>query len=114
MSGLGGQTVIFGSFTESGTPDGLGMMTETSVEVAVSGCLFRTLRAEETSEGITDINTQVWRCTAPATDVTLAASSTGYLKYGGNIYQIIGGPQQFADLGGDIDHVVVWAQKQTG
>lgn len=114
MSGLGSQVVIFGSFAESGTPDGLGMMTETAVEVEVPGCLFRTLRAEETPQTEVDVNTQVWRCTAPATTTTLAADSTGYLKYGDDIYQIIGGPQQFADLGGDIDHVVVLAQKQTG
>jgi len=111
---LGGQTVIFGSFTESGTPDGLGMMTETSVEVEVPGCMFRTLRADETPQTEVDVNTTVWRCTAPPTDTTLAATSTGYLKYGGDIYQIVGGPQKFYDLGGAINHVVVMAQRQTG
>lgn len=114
MSALGGQTVIFGSFTESGTPDGLGMMTETSVEVEVSGCLFHTLRADETPQTEVDVNTQVWRCTAPATETTLAADNTGYLKFAGEVYQIVGGPQQFYDLAGAVDHVVVLAQKQTG
>lgn len=114
MSGLAGQTVVFGSFTESGTADGLGMLTETSVETEVPGCLFRTLRADETPQTEVDIGTQIWQCTAPATTVTLAADATGYLKYGGEIFQIIGGAQRFADFEGRTTHVVVLAQKQTG
>ena len=84
-----------------------------SVEVEVPGCLFRSLRADETPQTEVDINTQVWRCTAPATAATLAADPRGYLKYDGDVYQIIGGAQKQFDFSGR-PHVVVDAQKQLG
>lgn len=111
---LGGQTVTFGSWAEESAaePDKLGIVDEAPTEVDVPGCLFRTLRADETPQTEVDINTQVWRCTAPITPATLNADSRGYLRYNDEVFQIVGGAQRFYDFAGRPHHVVILAQKQ--
>lgn len=111
---LGGQTVTFVSFTQGATPDSLGIKTETAVEVAVAGCVFEPLRADETPQTEVDIATQVWRCTAPPVAAALNADATGLLKYNGETFQIVGGARPVSDFSGAVTQVVVLAQRQVG
>lgn len=111
---FGAQTVTFVSFTSPTDTDSLGIRPETPVEVAVSGCRFRPLRADETPQTDVDVSTQVWKCTAPPSAAVLGADSTGVLKYGGDTYQIIGGAQPYTDFSGQVFKVTVLAHKQTG
>ncbi len=109
---LAGDTVIFGSFTEGDTADSLGMTTEVAHETEITGCRFRPLSATETAQTEFDIASEVWKCTAPPVPAALAADVNGYLKFGGEVYQIIAGAQPFTDLDGSSFKVTVLARKQ--
>lgn len=111
---FGGETVSFVTFTLSAQPDELGIKAEEPAEVAVTGCRFRPLSATETTQTEFDVATEVWKLTAPPVPAALTADATGYLKYGSETYQIIGGARPFSDLSGRPFKVTILAQKQTG
>lgn len=95
---FGATTVTFISETPSGTPGRLGSQTPLEVRVDVAGCRFRPLYARELPEDMTNLATQVWRCTAPPEAASAAAKSTGLLEVDGVKYRIIGGARPFEDF----------------
>jgi hypothetical protein len=95
---FGSTTVTFISETPSGTPGRLGSQAPTEVRVDVVGCRFRPLYARELPEDLTNLATQVWRCTAPPEAAAIAAKSTGVVEVDSVKYRIIGGARPFEDF----------------
>lgn len=108
---FGSQTVTFIAVTE-GTPDRLGVPAQVRTEHTVTGCRFRPLSAEETV-ALTNVATEVWKCTAPPVADVLAGKAVDELKVAGVTYQIIGGIKPFEDFT-DPFKVTVLCHKQTG
>jgi len=109
---FGGQTVTFVTITD-GALDRLGIPAKERSEVAVPGCRFRPLSTEE-AVALTDVATEVWKCTAPPVQVVLDAKATDEVKHNGITYQIIGGVKPYPDMSGALYKVTVMCQKQTG
>lgn len=120
---FGAQTVGFAGVT-LGVKDANGVRPKARVQVNVSGCRFRPLRADET-EGQTHTTDEAWKCTAPPDAVVLAATAIDELVYDGsddpqrgdndrNVYQIDGGILPFTDETGLPYKVTVIATKKTG
>lgn len=117
---FGDQTVGFVAVT-LGTPDGNGVRPKTRVQVNVSGCRFRPLRADENN----GISTKLWKCTAPPNAEVLAADYTDELVYDGttdpqrgdnddNVWDVDGGALPFADETADPFKVTVFAANIRG
>jgi hypothetical protein len=107
---MGGQTVTLRSFTNGVTRDRLNQPEKVATDVTVAGCLMRPYRPTE-QVTLTDVATEVWRCTAPPVTAALNATAANVLLYQGNTYQIIG-VEPFPDLSGVIDHVRITCQLQ--
>jgi hypothetical protein len=95
---FGVTTVTFISETPSGARGKLGTQTPAEARVDVPGCRFRPLYAREMPEDLTNLATQVWRCTAPPEAAAIVAKSTGVLEVEGVKYRIIGGARPFEDF----------------
>lgn len=108
---FGGQTVTFVTITY-GAPDRNGIPKETRTNVDVPGCRFRPLRTDE-KVGLTDIASEVWKCTAPPVEAVLEASTVSELEYAGETYQLMGEVQPFNDMGSTVHKVTVLARKQS-
>lgn len=109
---FGDQTVIFVTIND-GAKDRLGVPAKVKTEVPVTGCRFRPFSTEETMT-LTDVATEVWKCTAPPHPAVLAAKAVDELKHDGNTYQVSGGikPYPYAESS-LIYKVTVWCKKQT-
>jgi hypothetical protein len=113
VSTFGDQTVTFVAVT-NGALDRLGIPAQVRTEIAVPGCRFRPLSAEETV-GLTDLATEVWKCTAPPVAAVLAAMAIDEVKHNGITYQIVGGVKPYNDYFSNTVHkVTVLCQKQIG
>lgn len=120
---FGSQTIGFAGVTR-GEPDVNGVRPETPVQIDVSGCLFRPLRAGEV-DGPAEVATGAWQCTAPPDDAVLAMTSIDELVYDGtdtpergdddaNVWEIDGGAMPFPDETGDVFKVTVIANRTNG
>ena len=123
MKRYGAQTVGFVTVT-AGEADPNGIKRKTRVQVNVPGCRFRPLRMDEKT-GLTNLATEMWKCTAPPHEAVLAADSVDELVYDGTdnptqlesgetTYHIDGGIQPFTDFSKEPFKVTVLATKQTG
>jgi hypothetical protein len=109
---LGDQTVGFVTITD-GALDELGIPAQVRTTVNVPGCRFRPLSAAETVD-LTDVATEVWKCTAPPSAAALV-DATGELVHDGVTYQVIGGPKPYPDaFRSDTFKVTVMCEKQVG
>lgn len=95
---FGSQTVSFVTEVGTGVIDEYGYETKTPTDVPVIGCRHRPLSAQEATEILGKVATQVWKTTAPPDAAAIAAKSTGVLKEGGRTFSIIGGAQPFQDM----------------
>lgn len=111
---LGTQTVTFIVETPTGPVNSLGTRTMVPTPVDVEDCRFRPLSAQEAAEAMTNVATQVWKCTAPPEAAAVAAKSTGLLKVDGVTYKIIGGAKPFNDMQGVPFKVTILSQKHDG
>lgn len=107
---FGNQTVVLREFTNGTTRNRLNQPVPAEHDVTVTGCLMRPFRPTEVVT-LTDIATEVWRCTMPPVTAALNATAAGELEYLGNPYQITG-VEPFPDLSGAIDHVRITCQRQ--
>jgi hypothetical protein len=107
---LGSQAVILRSLTNGDTRNRLNQPNLVPTEVTVTGCLMRPFRSTEVTT-LTDVSTQVWRCTAPPVNATLNATAADELDYGTDTYQITG-VEAFPDRYGVINHVRITCQLQ--
>lgn len=109
---FGGDTVIFVTITD-GAKDRLGIPAKVRTEVPVTGCRFRSLTFEEKIT-LTDVATEMWRCTAPSDPAVLAAKAIDEVKHKGITYDIVGGVEMFPYAENDsIYKVSVLCKKQT-
>lgn len=108
---FGDQTVTFVALVKTGE-DRNNEPIFTRNEVAVTGCRFRPLRVNE-KVGVTDIATEVWKCTAPPVAAVLNAEAISELKYLGETYQLLGEVSPFTDFSSVVHKVTVLAQKQS-
>ena len=90
---FGGDTVIFVTITD-GALDRLGIPTKVRTEVSVTGCRFRPLSVEE-AVTLTDVATEMWKCTAPPHPAVLAATAIDEVKHKDITYQLVGGVKLF-------------------
>lgn len=95
---FGSQTVAFVTLAGTGVYDEFGNEGTTESEVEVTGCRHRPLTAQEATEALGNVATQVWKTTAPPEAAATAAKSTGTLKEGGRTFHIFGGAQPFEDF----------------
>lgn len=107
---FGSQTVTLRSFANGVTRDRLNQLEQTPTDITVAGCLMRPYRPTE-QVALTDVATEIWRCTTPPVEATLTATAAGVLLYQGDTYQITG-VEPFPDLSGAIDHVRITCQLQ--
>jgi hypothetical protein len=108
---FGGDTVTFVTITD-GVKDRLGIPAKVRTEVAVTGCRFRSWFFEE-KVTLTDIATQMWKCTAPPDPAVLAAEAIDEVKHAGITYDIVGGVKLFPYAESDqIYKVTVLCKKQ--
>lgn len=108
---FGGDTVIFVTITD-GVKDRLGVPAKVRTEVAVTGCRFRSFNVQETIT-LTDVATEMWKCTAPPDPAVLAAKAIDEVKHAGVTYDIVGGVQLFPYAKSDrIYKVTVMCKKQ--
>lgn len=116
---LGGQTVTLQSFADGVTRDRFNQPEKVATPAVVNGVLMRTLSAQEDIT-LTDVATQVWRCTLPPVPAALNATASGVLLYDGTInpadveesrYQITRVETFFNHRGGP-DHVRITCQRQ--
>lgn len=108
---FGGQTVTFVTITD-GTKDRLGIPAQVRTPVDVPGCRFRPLTAEE-AVALTDVATEVWKCTAPPVAAVLAAKAIDEVKHNGITYQVVGAVKPYNDLSDAVFKVTVMCKKQT-
>jgi hypothetical protein len=111
---LGTDTVTFIVQTPTGAPNELGTRTLVPTPVAVDHCRFRPLSATEAAETMTNVATQIWKCTAPPEAAAVAAKSTGLLQVDGVTYKIIGGAKPYNDRHGRPFKVTILCQVQHG
>jgi hypothetical protein len=95
---FGSQTVSFVTATGNGVFDEYGIEGTTDVDVPVTGCRHRPLRADEVPISLGEVATQIWKTTAPPEAAAIAAKSSGTLKEGGRTFFIVGGAQPFEDF----------------
>lgn len=107
---LGSQTVVLREFSVGTTKDRLNQAQPVPNNTTVTGCLMRPFRPTEVVT-LTDIATNVWRCTAPPVPAALNATAAGELDYDGDTYQIIA-VEPFPDFEGVISHVRITCQRQ--
>lgn len=108
---FGDQTVIFVTITD-GAKDRLGVAVAVETPVPVTGCRFRPLNVEETVN-LTDVATEIWKCTAPPVAAVLAAKSIDRLVHNGITYDLVGGIKPFNDASNQVYKVTVMAKKQS-
>lgn len=107
---FGNDIVTFVAVTE-GALDRLGIPAKIKTDVVVSGCRFRPLSVEETVT-LTDLSTQMWKCTAPPVAAVLAAQPDDEVKHNGITYQIVGGVKPYPMHSGVIRKVTVMCKRQ--
>ncbi len=108
---FGGDTVTFVTITD-GVKDRLGIPAEVRTEVSVTGCRFRSLSVEE-AVTLTDVATEMWKCTAPPDPTVLAAKSIDKVKHNGVTYELFGSVKLFPYAkSSDIYKVTVMCKKQ--
>lgn len=101
---FGDQTVIFVAITD-GALDRLGIPAKVRTEVSVPGCRFRPLSVDE-AVTLTDVATEVWKCTAPPHPTVLAAKAIDEVKHNGITYQLVGGVKPFPGYRSNTVHKV--------
>lgn len=109
---FGGQTVTFVTVSASGDPGYLGVVEEARTETEVPGCRFRPLRTEETPDYLTNMSSEIWKCTAPPVAAAITALPDGEVKVGGVTYLIQGPVQPKPDMDGTIHHVTIMCKRQ--
>lgn len=95
---FGSRTLTFVSLVGTGTYDDYGIEITTETEVPVYGCRHRPLSAAEAAEAFGNVARQVWKSTCPPEAAAVAAKSTGRIKFGGQVFHIIGGATPFEDF----------------
>lgn len=122
---FGRQTVGFVTVTDSGQPGYLGVKTKSHAVVLQSKVRFRPLRTDEL-ENQTNVSTEMWKLTAPASVTALAAKSTGEIVYDGsetpsfdpddnsNVFTIDGFIQPKPGMYGGVHHVTVMCTRKAG
>lgn len=95
---FGSQTLMFVSLVGTGTYDDYGFEITAPAEVPVTGCRHRPLSAAEATEAFGDMPRQVWKSTCPPEAAAVAAKSTGRIKFGGQVFHIIGGATAYEDF----------------
>jgi hypothetical protein len=108
---FGDQTVTFVAITD-GAKDRLGIPAEVATPVAVTGCRFRPFSVEETVN-ITDVATEMWKCTAPPVAAVLSAKSIDRLIHKNITYDLVGSIKPFNDASDQVYKVTVMCKKQT-
>lgn len=108
---FGDQTVTFVTITD-GVKDRLGIPAIVRTEVPVTGCRFRPLNVEE-AVNLTDVATEIWKCTAPPEAAVLAAKSIDEVKHKDITYDLVGGIKPFNDASDQVYKVTVMCKKQT-
>lgn len=109
---FGGQTITFVTITP-GAKDRLGVPAKVETPVDVGGCLFRPMRVDE-KVTLTDLATEMWKCTAPGVPAVLGMKANGQLKYLDQTYEIIGAPQPFTDFTSRVFKVTIICKRQVG
>lgn len=111
---LGGQTVTFVKISYDGTPDEFGQAVRTRTDHDVPGCHFRPLTYAEKGSSDFTVTDNIWKCTAPATDVVMATNSKDELKADGITYQVLSQIMPKRDLAGTVSHVTIMCGVKTG
>jgi hypothetical protein len=107
---FGDQIVIFVTLND-GPKDRYGIPSVVRTEVSVTNCRFRPFSAEETVT-LTDLATEMWKCTAPPDPAVLAAKAIDEMKHNGITYQIVGGIKPYCDATDLVYKVTVFGKKQ--
>ena len=108
---FGGQSITVVTVTRSNTPGYLGIAAESRSETVVSGCRFRPVSSVESSDGLTDTTTQVWKCTAPPTSPVLNVVSGDEVLCDGVRYQVDGEVMPKYDMAGAVEHVTIMCKR---
>lgn len=112
MDSFGDDTVIFVTITD-GAKDRYGIPAVVRTPVTVTNCRFRPLSVDETV-ALTDVVTEMWRCTAPPHPAVLAAKSIDEVKHNGITYQLHGSVKPYPEPDSTVIHkVTVMCKKQT-
>lgn len=106
---LGAQTVTVRNYTTSGR-DRLNQPTKTAADTTVKGCAMQPTSTSETV-GLTDVETELWRCYMPPVTAALAVTTASEILYNNMTFQVLGARPQ-VDLVGVTDHVAVDLKKQ--
>lgn len=98
----GGQSVTLRSFTP-GTRDRLNKPAPVAHDAVWAGVLMRPFRGSDDVK-LTEIASEVWRCTGAPTAESLTADATCDLVYSGDVYKVWS-VEPFPDLSGTVEHV---------
>lgn len=109
---FGSQIVYFVTRVGTGVFDEYGYETMTEAEVPVEGCYHQPMRAEEATQILGTVATQLWKTIAPPEAAAVAAKSTGTLKEGGRTFHIVGGAQPMRDFTNP-HHVTILSEIQS-
>jgi hypothetical protein len=106
---FGGQTVTLRSVV-LGSAGRMGIKAKTSASTTWAGVLFRPVQSTEPTGGNTDVITQMFKATGPATTASLAADETYEMDYGGDTF-VITEVRKHPDFSGQIHHVSMLCRK---
>lgn len=106
---VGAQTVTVRNYTTSGR-DRMNQPVKTAVDTAVHGVAMQPVSTSETV-GLTDVETELWKCYMPPVAAALAVTTTSEILYNNMTFQVLGARPQ-VDLTGVTDHVAVDLKKQ--
>ena len=108
---LGGQTITVVTVTRSNTPGYLGIAAESRSETPVSGCRFRAVSSKEATDGAVDTTSELWKCSAPKSNVTLNVVAGDEILYDGVRFQVDGPILPKYDMDGQVDHVTIMCKR---
>ncbi|MGJ6126188.1 hypothetical protein QN239_26785 [Mycolicibacterium sp. Y3] len=107
MRPFGRQTLTFVTVTEDLTnPDRYNNPAEVRTSIDVRGCHFRPLTTAEKID-LGDVVSDTWRATVPPVAAVLAAKADDEVVAGGITYEIVGSPEPFTNLVGELFKVTV-------
>lgn len=111
MINPGAQSVLIRTFTAGGR-DRLNAEIKVTVDTPVAYCAMQPLATSEFISDV-DVETELWRCIAPATVATLGIDTNAQVVYQNRIYEVIG-VKPYTDFMGTLDHVTLDLKRQQG